>query len=216
MTSNSRDTKGSVRVFQSDFLERFTHVHPLTPLLLWTPILVFLLWRSFAVHTLGFFSVLGVGFIALFLWTLTEYMLHRWVFHYVGESQISRRLQFMIHGLHHDDPQDATRLVMPPVGSIILGVIFYSTFRFLLGQVWADPFFAFFVVGYLCYDYAHYSVHHFRPRTRFGKMLKQNHMNHHYKSPESLWGVSSPIWDYVFGTTEPASEGSHAPVRHGS
>src|SRR5262245_51229884 len=98
MNSSARNTRGSVRVFQSDFLERFTHVHPLTPLLLWVPILTFLLWRTFAIHNLSVIGVASVGLLALVMWTLSEYCLHRWVFHYVGESYLSRRLQFMIHG----------------------------------------------------------------------------------------------------------------------
>jgi sterol desaturase/sphingolipid hydroxylase (fatty acid hydroxylase superfamily) len=180
------------------------------------PIVSFLLYRALVVHGLGVTAVAGVGLLALTIWTLSEYVLHRWVFHFEGETYLSRRLQFMIHGLHHDDPQDATRLVMPPVASIVLGLIFYSGFRLLMGPVWVDPFFAFFVVGYLCYDYVHYAVHHFRPRTRLGKYLKQNHMNHHFKCPESLWGVSSPIWDFVFGTMEERTTSHPSPARHGS
>jgi sterol desaturase/sphingolipid hydroxylase (fatty acid hydroxylase superfamily) len=197
-------------------MERFTHVHPITPLLLWGPIVGYLLYRAVVIHGLAIASVLAVGLVALAFWTFAEYLLHRWVFHYVGETHISRRIQFMIHGLHHDDPNDATRLVMPPIGSLILGVIFYTAYRLLLGPIWADPFFAFFVVGYLCYDYVHYAVHHFRPRTRLGKYLKQNHMDHHFKSPETRWGVSSPIWDFVFGTFEERHSHGHSAARHGS
>jgi sterol desaturase/sphingolipid hydroxylase (fatty acid hydroxylase superfamily) len=57
-------------------------------------------------------------------------------------------------------------------------------------------------VGYLCYDYIHFATHHFRPRTRVGKFLKQHHMLHHFAEHGSRWGVSSPMWDYVFGTLE--------------
>jgi sterol desaturase/sphingolipid hydroxylase (fatty acid hydroxylase superfamily) len=208
--------RASIRVFKSDLLERFTHVHPITPLLLWAPIFAYFIWRSFVIDGFSVLGVAGMGFLALALWSLSEYLLHRFIFHFEGDKPFQRRIQFMIHGLHHDDPSDPTRLVMPPIGSLILGVIFYSLFRSIFGAVWVDPFFAFFIVGYLCYDYVHYSVHHFRPRTALGRMLKQNHMNHHFRSPESLWGVSSPIWDYVFGTTEAAGTAHSPTVRHGS
>src|SRR5579885_2246974 len=134
-------SRGSVRVFQSDFLERFTHVHPITPLLIWVPIVTFLLYRSFGIDNLSLGAVLGTGACAITVWTFMEYVLHRWVFHYEGQTYLSRRFQFMIHGLHHDDPSDATRLVMPPIASIILGLIFYLGFRSALGAVWVDPFF---------------------------------------------------------------------------
>jgi sterol desaturase/sphingolipid hydroxylase (fatty acid hydroxylase superfamily) len=187
-------------------MEKFTRVHPIIPLLIWAPIVTFLIARSFVVHGLGILPLAGVALSGLLVWTLLEYVLHRWVFHFVGQSSLAQNLQFMIHGLHHDDPNDATRLVMPPFPAVVLGVGFYMLFRAVLGPIWSDPFYAFFIIGYLAYDYTHFSVHHFRPRTRMGKMLKQNHMNHHFKAPDSLWGVSSPIWDYVFGTVEPKAK----------
>jgi len=143
-----------------------------------------------------------LGFAGFFLWTLVEYLLHRFVFHYESEGQLGQRIHFLIHGLHHNDPIDPTRLVMPPVASLILAVIFYSAFQCVLGPVFVEPFFAFFLIGYLCYDYIHFAVHHFTPRTRLGKFLKQSHMQHHYVNPNIHLGVSSPLWDYVFGTME--------------
>jgi sterol desaturase/sphingolipid hydroxylase (fatty acid hydroxylase superfamily) len=99
---------------------------------------------------------------------------------------------------------------MPPAASLILGAILFSTFRGVLGPVWVEAFFAFFVVGYLCYDYIHFAVHHFTPRTRVGKFLKHSHMLHHYVSPNSRWGVSSPFWDYIFGTLEEVKDKERA------
>ncbi|MGZ3688162.1 MAG: sterol desaturase family protein, partial [Bdellovibrionota bacterium] len=76
----------------------------------------------------------------------------------------------------------------------------YAIVRPILGPIYWQPFYAFFIIGYLTYDYIHYSVHHFRPRTAVGKRLKQLHMNHHFVSHEALWGVSSPLWDVIFRT----------------
>lgn len=192
----------SIRVFQNPFLERLTHVHPITPLILWAPIAIWLIWRSFSVHELNPYWVGGVGILGILTWTLFEYGLHRFVFHLEGESPWSRRVHFLIHGIHHSDPQDPTRLVMPPTAGIALACILFPVFRFLLGSIWAEPFFGFFLIGYLSYDYIHFAVHHFTPRTRIGKYLKHSHMQHHYVCPESRWGVSSPLWDFVFGTME--------------
>jgi sterol desaturase/sphingolipid hydroxylase (fatty acid hydroxylase superfamily) len=169
---------------------------------MWAPMVGWLLWRSFAVHAMSIATVLTLGVLGLVIWTLTEYVMHRFVFHFKPFGPISERVIFLFHGIHHDDPEDGTRLVMPPVPGILLAVLLYSTFRFLLGTPWVEPFFAFFLIGYLCYDYIHYSVHHFTPRTSVGKFIKQYHMLHHFASPEARWGVSSPLWDYVFGTVE--------------
>jgi len=192
----------SLKLFENPFLERFSHVHPLVPLMVWSPVVTFLLWRSVEVHRIRPHVLAVLGGLALVAWTLSEYLLHRFIFHFEGESPRARRAHFLMHGMHHDDPMDPTRLVMPPAVSVVLGCVVFSFLRVLLGNVWAEPFFAFYLIGYLCYDYIHFSVHHFQPRSRLGKYYKQNHMAHHYVNSRSRWGVSSPFWDYVFGSLE--------------
>jgi sterol desaturase/sphingolipid hydroxylase (fatty acid hydroxylase superfamily) len=196
----------SLQVFKNPYLEKLTHVHPLTPLVVWAPIAGWLIWRAFAVHQLGLYEVFSIGMAGFFLWTLVEYGLHRFIFHFESDHPWGQRLHFLLHGLHHDDPIDPTRLVMPPVMSVFLAFILFNTFRYFMGPVWVEPFFAFFVIGYLAYDYIHFCVHHFRPRTPIGKFLKNSHMIHHYVDQNSRWGVSSPFWDYIFGTLGEAKE----------
>ncbi len=192
----------SIQVFKNPFLEKFTHAHPLTPLVLWGPIVAGMLWHTIRVLNVSNAALVSLAVSALVTWTLVEYVLHRFVFHYEGESVWSQKIHFLIHGLHHSDPNDPTRLVMPPFGSLAIAAMIYPIFRAILGPLWAEPFFAFFLVGYLIYDYTHFAVHHFRPMTRLGKMLKTHHMQHHFVEPNSRWGVSSPVWDFVFGTLE--------------
>ncbi len=190
----------SIRVFKNSFLERLTHVHPITPLLVWTPVVFALIWYSSQVEHLSWALVVTYGALGFVSWTLLEYVVHRFLFHFESENPKLKQIHILIHGLHHMDPIDPTRLVLPPAGSLILGVIFYRLFLFLLGPILVKPFFAFLVVGYLCYDYIHFAVHHFKPRTRFGRMLKTHHMLHHFENPHSRFGVSSPFWDSVFGS----------------
>jgi sterol desaturase/sphingolipid hydroxylase (fatty acid hydroxylase superfamily) len=192
-------------VFENPVLERFTHVHPIIPLVMWTPVILFFIVRSFVVLGLGVGQMFVTAVAALMFWTIMEYVLHRYVFHFNAVSPFGKRIQFLIHGLHHDDPNDPTRLVMPPIGSLILGVIFWFSFRAVLGPVWVQPFYAFFAIGYLAYDYTHYAVHHFNPRTEFGKRVKKHHMRHHFVNPEAGFGVSSPLWDLILGTEDSPS-----------
>lgn len=201
----------SIQLFKNPFLERFTHVHPLTPLVVWVPVVVWMLYRSFAVHSLPCYAIGGLVASGVFVWTFCEYVTHRFAFHFHAEGKFQERIQFLIHGLHHADPVDPTRLVMPPAMSLLLGTVFFYLFRGMLGPELIDPFFAGFLMGYLCYDYIHFSVHHFTPRTKLGRMLKQHHMQHHFLTPNARWGVSSPVWDYVFGTVEEVKS-----IRHGS
>src|SRR5262249_34538315 len=110
------------------------------------------------------------------------------------------RFHFIAHGVHHDFPQDAGRLVMPLGVSIPAGVAFYFAFQALLGPVMVNPIFVGFGLGYLPYDGAHYAIRHLPMRSRWGKWIKRHHMVHHHTGSHARWGVSSPLWDFVFGT----------------
>jgi dihydroceramide fatty acyl 2-hydroxylase len=189
-----------VRLFESDLLERLSHVHPVTPLLLWGPLVAWLLGRSLGVHGIELRLLAWLAASALLVWTLTEYLIHRFVFHWQPRSAAARRLVFIVHGVHHETPDDPTRLVMPPVAAALGACLFYALFVTVLGRAWAEPFFAFFMVGYLVYDYVHFALHRLRPRTRLGAFLRRWHLRHHFVAPDASWGVSSPLWDYVFRT----------------
>jgi sterol desaturase/sphingolipid hydroxylase (fatty acid hydroxylase superfamily) len=208
-----RESPKPVRLFDSDLLERFSRVHPLVPLLLWTPVVAWFLWRSLAVQKLGIGDVAVAGAAGLLAWTLTEYLVHRFVFHAQATTPGRRRLQFIVHGVHHAVPDDPRRLLMPPVPAILATAVLYVLFRTVLGPVWSEPFFAFFLVGYLGYDYIHLSLHHGGLPTRIGRYLRRQHMLHHHATPDARWGVSSPLWDHVFGTTGARSRPSDPPLK---
>jgi hypothetical protein len=186
----------SPRLFESDLLERLSHVHPLTPLLVWGPVVAWLLWRSAA---LGVGTLVPLAAAGLVIWTLIEYLVHRFVFHHRPRSAAGRRLVFIMHGVHHEAPDDPTRLLMPPAAALIGLAAVYGALRVLLGSLWVEPCFAFFLIGYLVYDYTHLALHRC-PRTRLGRALRRWHMLHHFATPEARWGVSSPLWDRVFRT----------------
>lgn len=192
----------SIRIFKSPVLEALTHVHPLIPLLIWGPVVFYQFYHSLAFNHLAGLPFAGLIASGLVFWTLTEYLMHRYVFHFNATSQAGKYLVWLFHGVHHDDAVDPTRLVMPPVVSIILGAAFYYLFVALMGEVYARPFFAAFISGYLAYDYIHYATHHFNPKTAWGRSIKENHMRHHYLKKGGKWGVSNSFWDHVFGTFE--------------
>ena len=138
-------------------------------------------------------------------WTLTEYWMHRLVFHFEPEQGWGARLHWIIHGVHHDHPNDPLRLVMPPSVSVPLALVFYGLFVLVLGDSLAPLFAAGFLAGYLAYDMTHFYLHHHRPRSRAGKLLRELHMRHHFQDDTRGFGVSAPFWDYVFGTSLPRS-----------
>ncbi|NOX70534.1 MAG: fatty acid hydroxylase [Gammaproteobacteria bacterium] len=192
--------KKSVRLFKNDMMESLTHVHPIVPLLFWSPVVGFLLWRAVAVHQLPVSQLAALILPALIVWTLTEYLLHRYLFHFPAKSKTGKWLVYLFHGVHHDVPADKTRLVMPPTGAIIVLAFIWLIFSAIIPAPWAEPFCAFFIVGYLIYDYIHYATHHFKMRHPLLQALKHHHMRHHFSAKNAKYGVSSPLWDWVFGT----------------
>lgn len=191
----------SIRLFKNPLLEALTHVHPSIPFIVWIPIVAYTLFYAFETEGLSIMTLLSFAFLGLVFWTFTEYAMHRYVFHYKASTKVGQYLVFLFHGIHHDDPQDPTRLVMPPVVSLTLGAAFFVLFKAIFGPS-GLPFFAGFISGYLVYDYIHFAVHHFRPRTEMGKKLKEHHMKHHFIAHGAKWGVSSSLWDRVFQTLE--------------
>jgi len=208
--ARSDDLKASPPMFDNRLLDRFTRVHHIVPLLIFTPVIAYMLIAGFPR-----FSVLGsLGLIigGYLFWTLFEYWLHRIVFHFEPEQGFGARLHWMIHGVHHDHPNDPLRLVMPPSVSVPLGALVLWVFWLVLGYDAMLVFGGAFLTGYLVYDMLHYHVHHRMPRTAVGRRLRELHMRHHFQDDERGFGISAPYWDNVFGTA-PAETGNRARPR---
>jgi sterol desaturase/sphingolipid hydroxylase (fatty acid hydroxylase superfamily) len=196
--SRSERLKASPPLFASPFLDRFTRVHHLVPVALYLPVVVGCAALGFA--RLAVPTALALIVVGYLLWTLTEYWLHRVVFHFEPEGGVGARLHFLIHGVHHDHPNDPKRLVMPPGASVPLAVLFVLAFRVVFGADAWLPVTAGFLGGYLVYDEMHYLLHHRVPTTRLGRRLRELHMRHHFQDDTRGFGISAPYWDRVFGT----------------
>ena len=191
--SNSTE---STRMFKADWMEALSKVHWSVPLWVFVPIVSYFGWKASTVQT-GFLSyILCIG-AGLIVWSLTEYILHRFVFHFVPESKWGLRLHFIFHGVHHDYPNDANRLVLPPSVSLPLATGFFFLYQSFIPEQYLYSFFAAFLVGYLCYDISHYALHHAKFDNAIWKKLKHHHMTHHYQDPNHGYGVTSKLWDII-------------------
>lgn len=192
--------QGRARLFQNPFLELLTLSSPYVIWGMYIPIVAGLLYYSVAGLGLSVGATLLTFAAALFAWTLAEYLLHRFVFHWVDERPWVQRFHYLVHGVHHEYPSDPHHLFMPPVPSLLLASAFGGLFYLLLGS-YGFPFLAGFIIGYLLYSTTHYLMHRIKnPPTKLLKKLWRHHHMHHFKSPERAFGVSSPLWDWVFGT----------------
>ncbi len=198
--SNKDET---VRMFKSDFMEFFSRVHPATPLVIFVPVILYFLYRSIFIAEFRLITISTLIVFGIFVWTITEYSLHRFIFHFNAKSEFGKRIHFIFHGVHHDYPMDSRRLVMPPSVSIPLAALFYYLFSLIFGTLLVAPFFVGFIAGYLFYDLTHYAVHHFNIHNKFWLALKKHHIRHHFQDPDKGYGVSSPLWDKIIGTDFP-------------
>ena len=195
-----RATPESPRMFESDVLDLFSRTHPMVVPVLFVPTVAALVWYSVTVAGISVLATAGLFVLGAVTWTLTEYWLHRLFFHWQPGGRWGDRLHFLVHGVHHTWPRDKYRLVMPPAVSITLFFLFLSLFYVTTGERLCWGFHSGFVIGYMTYDLTHYYIHHYNPRSEYGRRLKKHHMLHHFKDPARRFGVSNMIWDSVFGT----------------
>jgi len=190
------NTEESIKLFKNNILNSLSKVHFTVPLYIFVPAILFFSYKAFAqnITVTGFIFYFIAG---LVIWTITEYLLHRFIFHYHPTSEFGKKMHFIFHGVHHDYPRDKKRLVMPPSASIPLATLFYFLFSLILDQKELFAFFPGFLLGYLIYDMMHYAMHHHNFKNPILKKIKQHHMLHHYQDATKGYGVSSSLWDII-------------------
>lgn len=200
----NRDERDGIRVFKSGFIEQvFSKAHPVSPIVWTGPFIIAGLWQGFSRGQVGL--TLGLFAFGILMWTLLEYLLHRFVFHWQPGGPRGTVWSFMVHGYHHEFPNDKMRLVAPPLMLIFFAVIVGGLY-YLLFKSWWLQLFAGTCAGYVAYDWIHYYTHHFNPKSGVGSWLRRYHLKHHYKDGKMRYGISSPLWDLVFGTYAPPNK----------
>lgn len=188
----------SIRLFNHPILERLTHVHPMTPICIFSTIIIFFSYLGIQQSSVVSFILRFVcGF---FLWTFIEYAIHRFVYHFEAKSTRGTAFIFLMHGIHHRTPRDTSRLVSPPVVSLFASTLILLCYRMIFGESF-EGYFAGTMLGYLVYDLIHFAIHYFNWNMAVFKFLKKYHFSHHYLDGSKAFGVSSPLWDFVFKTT---------------
>lgn len=205
--------KGDGKVFKNPVLDNLTRTHIAWPLSIFYGLAVILLGYTLYEGFLAPGASLLLFIAGLLGFTLVEYLVHRYTFHMEADTPRKERLQYVLHGAHHDYPKDKTRLAMPPIVSVILAAVFFLFYRLILGK-YGIPFTAGFIAGYASYLCVHYSVHAFPPPKNFLKVLWIHHALHHYQQPNAAYGVSSPLWD-VFFRTMPEKRGFNVKTKTG-
>jgi sterol desaturase/sphingolipid hydroxylase (fatty acid hydroxylase superfamily) len=191
--------KGQAQLFRNEYLEMLTKTHPLVIWGIYLPLIGYFLYYSSARLDYSIVRIILVLLSGVLFWTFFEYIMHRFIFHWVAENERARKIVYVMHGNHHEFPRDKERLFMPPVPSLIIAsIIFFLVNLVIGGNVFM--FFPGFVLGYLLYGSMHFAIHAWNPPYKWMKPLWRNHHLHHYKDDHKGFGVSTTIWDRVFGT----------------
>ncbi|PWN23522.1 fatty acid-2 hydroxylase [Microstroma glucosiphilum] len=218
-----RHLKEPARLFGPDYLEMFTRTSWYVVPLIWVPIAASLFYRSAQQYTLlehgqeelvPFQHMVKLSPVAMayttacfasgvFIWTLLEYTLHRFLFHvdeFLPNNGPCLTLHFLLHGIHHYLPMDRLRLVMPPLLFFVLSFPFTRlAYAIFPSAAMANGVIAGAFAMYVVYDMMHYALHHTK-LPAYLRSMKQYHLEHHYKAYDLGFGVTSKFWDYVFGT----------------
>ena len=193
------DNFGSATLFSNPVLERISRTHISIPITLFLSISSVSMYYGVVTTSIPVGLGLAFSMLGLLAFTFVEYMMHKHFFHMEPDTPLKDKLQYNVHGVHHDYPKDKDRLAMPPFVSAAYAAILYLVFTLLMGD-FALYFLPGFLLGYSGYLGVHYVVHVYNPPKNFLKVLWVNHAIHHYKNPDSAFGVSSPLWDYLLGT----------------
>lgn len=180
-------------------LEKLTHTNSFLPISLYAGLAVIFLGYSLFASELPVTKVLLLFIAGFISFTLVEYIVHKYAYHMDDSTPGRAKLQYTLHGVHHEDPKDKSRLAMPVPMGLILASLFFFIFYMIMDYN-AIAFFPGFVLGNSAYLFIHYAVHAYPPPKNFLKQLWFNHSIHHYMDHNKCYGVTSPLWDYVFGT----------------
>lgn len=192
-------SKEGPRLFANDVLEFLTRTEWWAIPLIWLPVVCWCLTKSVEMgHTLSEVALMVV--FGICLWTLIEYIMHRFLFHINTKSYWTNTAHYLLHGIHHKHPTDGLRLVFPPAAAAILCFPFWNLIRLITTPTTTHGVFGGGLLGYVMYDCTHYYLHHGQPSSDPGKHLKKYHLNHHFRIQNKGFGITSTLWDHVFGT----------------
>ncbi|KAG1938231.1 fatty acid 2-hydroxylase [Pimephales promelas] len=210
-----------IRLFENDFFEANTKTSWYMVPIVWMPMVIYLSWYcytllaqertrlfitsdySILVHKYSFPFIFMLG---MFLWSLVEYCIHRFVFHMrpPAHNYYLITLHFLLHGQHHKSPFDGSRLVFPPSLAAIAAGVFYLILMQLMSEGLGTSLFVGGMCGYVVYDMIHYYLHYGSPRKdSYLYGLKAYHVKHHFEHQRAGFGITTRFWDRPFNTVIP-------------
>ena len=186
-----------IRLFRNPWLERQTMISLRTFITAWSLLIPMIVWT--ALGTAGPAESLGLLMVGLLVWSLTEYALHRFLFHWQPRWAPLAQLIFMVHGNHHVVPNDPMRNLMPLIVSIPVCALVWAGCLAIVGPAGTWVFVGF-AIAYVGYDLTHYGCHQWPLTHSLSGRFKAHHMRHHHAKVDGNYATTGVIWDRLFGT----------------
>ncbi|MFK7924932.1 MAG: sterol desaturase family protein [Bacteroidia bacterium] len=183
-------------MFKNKFLNKMIWSNPVLIFVIYAIAGAFLIYSSYFDYGLSILTIIALFGAGIISWTLTEYLLHRYVYHDKVDGSYHSGLHYILHGVHHSYPNDKSKTVIPPLPSIIILSLLYGLLYLIMGK-FALAFSAGFFFGYGTYTMIHYATHQYKAPKKYNFWWR-HHSIHHYQQHDRAFGVSSPLWDYVF------------------
>jgi sterol desaturase/sphingolipid hydroxylase (fatty acid hydroxylase superfamily) len=155
-------------------------------------------WRNAALSEIAKLALMAVG---LLVWTLIEYLLHRFLLHYRPQMPALVAVVEKLHLGHHRDPRDEAKITVPVFASLPIAGGLLALFRLVSGSgEMAALLLVGSITGYLYYETVHFWIHCGARRGRWLRQQLANHLFHHFKDQHRCFGVTTPLWDRLLGT----------------
>lgn len=199
-------------VWEQNVLGRTRLANHLVPFYVFVPVVIGLAAYGLLVDHVSSLRFVLAFLVAIPLWTINEYITHRFLFHYEGQSELTRKLVYTMHTGHHEYPNDKRFMLIGLNVSIPNAIITGFIFWLIVGDLWTGL-----LAGWLCcylfYDWLHFATHVYNFDNRLFRLLKKHHMQHHFKHNDKNFGVVSSLWDWIVGTKwrQPPATGQGLP-----
>lgn len=144
-------------------------------------------------------------------WSASEYLIHRFLGH---EWAKKHRNAFSVeHVKHHATTSYFAPSWKKGLAALGASAVMGPVASLVLGRRTGIAFTAGYVSMYLAYEVMHRRAHTHAPTGPYSRWVRRNHFAHHFMSPKDNHGVTSPIWDRVFGTSRPLDDADGNPIR---
>lgn len=139
--------------------------------------------------------------LGIFAWTFIEYILHRFVLHLRSEAGMLQRAIDRLHLGHHQQPRDEAKVTVPVYGSLPIAAALLGIY-WLMADGWEVAVLLLIgsIGGYLWYETVHFCIHCSATRRPWLRRQRTDHFFHHFRDQDRCFGVTTPLWDWIFAT----------------